>query len=319
MFYALTFEIMFKYDHDTVFFAHCYPFTYSDQCGILNKLCVMANKDKVRKTVLCKSLAGNDVDMLIITNFASDPMDIAVRKCIILTSRVHPGETNASWMMKGVIQFLVSDDPKAEFLRNTFVFKIIPMINPDGVIVGNYRCSLMGQDLNRQWIGSSAKFHPINYHIKLMMKRTLESRDILFFCDFHGHSTGRNIFMFGNNQFKPSERNKEKIFPMLFSENSDMFSFDDCSFVVQKSKEAAARVVMWREFNLVNSFTLEASFLGPNRGQYNGLHFNTSMLEEVGASFCKSLVDFQDSPDRVSRVITELRNRYPASTGGGFT
>jgi len=53
----------------------------------------------VRKTVLCKSLAGNDVDMLIVTNFASIPEEIAIRKAIILTARVHPGESNASWMM----------------------------------------------------------------------------------------------------------------------------------------------------------------------------------------------------------------------------
>ena len=67
----------------------------------------------MRKTVLCKSLAGNDVDMLIVTNFASDPLEISVRRSIILTARVHPGETNASWMMKGVIDFLVGDDPAA--------------------------------------------------------------------------------------------------------------------------------------------------------------------------------------------------------------
>ena len=72
------------------------------------------------------------------------------------------------------------------------------MLNPDGVIVGNYRCSLIGQDLNRQWIGSSAKLYPINYHTKVMMKKTADSRDIYFFCDFHGHSTYRNVFMFGN-------------------------------------------------------------------------------------------------------------------------
>ena len=160
--------------------------------------CTYENKDKVRKTVLCKSLAGNDVDMLIVTNFGSAPEDIAIRKAIILTARVHPGESNASYMMKGCIDFLVGDDPKALFLRNTYVFKIIPMLNPDGVIVGNYRCSLVGQDLNRQWIGSSAKLYPINYHTKLMMKKTQESREIHFFCDFHGHSTGRNVFMYGN-------------------------------------------------------------------------------------------------------------------------
>eukprot|EP00354_Favella_ehrenbergii_P007736 CAMPEP_0170476818 /NCGR_PEP_ID=MMETSP0123-20130129/18159_1 /TAXON_ID=182087 /ORGANISM="Favella ehrenbergii, Strain Fehren 1" /LENGTH=314 /DNA_ID=CAMNT_0010748089 /DNA_START=652 /DNA_END=1597 /DNA_ORIENTATION=- len=76
----------------------------------------LLEKDKIRKTVLCKSLAGNDVDMLIVTNFLSDPVDIAVRKSIILTSRVHPGESNASFVMNGVIDFLVrlENDFKSE-------------------------------------------------------------------------------------------------------------------------------------------------------------------------------------------------------------
>jgi len=40
------------------------------------------------------------------------------------------------------------------------------------------------------------------------------------------------MFQFGNNQTKPQDRNKEKIFPMLFNDNSDMFSFEDCNFAV---------------------------------------------------------------------------------------
>ncbi len=31
------------------------------------------------------------------------------------------------------------------------------MVNPDGVVNGNYRCNLMGRDLNRSW--ASSKFH----------------------------------------------------------------------------------------------------------------------------------------------------------------
>lgn len=258
----------------------------------MRRWCSFANKNEIRKTVLCKSLAGNDVDMLIVTNFSSDPQDIAVRKSVILSSRVHPGETNASWMMNGVIDFLISNEPHAKFLRDTFVFKIIPMLNPDGVIVGNYRCSLMGADMNRQYIGSSSKFYPENYHTKLMMKRTLESREIFFYCDFHGHSIGRNAFMFGNNQPKAQDRNKEKIFPMLFQQKQDMFCFEGCCFAIQKSKEACGRQVMWREFNLINSFTLEMSFMGPNRGTNAGLHFNTQMMRQVGRDFCETLVDY---------------------------
>lgn len=61
------------------------------------------------------------------------------KKGIFITARVHPGEPQASWVCQGIIQFLVSDDPVAIELRKNFVFKIIPMLNPDGVIYGNYR------------------------------------------------------------------------------------------------------------------------------------------------------------------------------------
>jgi murein tripeptide amidase MpaA len=36
-------------------------------------------------------------------------------------------------------------------MRNMFVFYIVPMLNPDGVIVGNFRTSYSGKDLNRQF------------------------------------------------------------------------------------------------------------------------------------------------------------------------
>jgi len=87
--------------------------------------------------------------MAIITNFSSRPEEIAIRRAIVINSRVHPGESNASFIVEGILQFLVSDEEVAKYLRNNFVFKIIPMLNPDGVIVGNNRTSLSGLDLNR--------------------------------------------------------------------------------------------------------------------------------------------------------------------------
>jgi murein tripeptide amidase MpaA len=46
--------------------------------------------------------------------------------------------------MKGIIDYLTSSEPEARVLRENFIFKIVPMLNPDGVINGNYRCSLVG-------------------------------------------------------------------------------------------------------------------------------------------------------------------------------
>ena len=33
---------------------------------------------------------------------------------VVVSARVHPGETNASWMMKGLLDFLTSDDSIAQ-------------------------------------------------------------------------------------------------------------------------------------------------------------------------------------------------------------
>ena len=62
--------------------------------------------------------------------------------------------------IKGVIDYLTGPSLDAAILRDNFVFKIIPMLNPDGVIVGNYRCSLAGSDLNRNYIAPLRKLHP---------------------------------------------------------------------------------------------------------------------------------------------------------------
>lgn len=36
------------------------------------------------------------------------------KKAVVVTARVHPGETNGSWMMKGLLDYLLSDAPDAK-------------------------------------------------------------------------------------------------------------------------------------------------------------------------------------------------------------
>ena len=88
----------------------------------------------------------------------------------MLAARVHPGETNASWMMLGLLEMLLNPEPEDEevvnLLKDHFEFYIVPMLNVDGVITGNYRCSLAACDLNRKWIKPSKILHPPVYHMK---------------------------------------------------------------------------------------------------------------------------------------------------------
>jgi murein tripeptide amidase MpaA len=115
-------------------------------------------------------LGGNQLDVLTITEKGS-PEEIKKRKGVVITARIHPGESNSSFVMKGIIDFITSPESiDAELLRKNFVFKLVPMINVDGVICGNYRCSLSGQDLNRRWKKPDVLLYPEIESIKKLVE-----------------------------------------------------------------------------------------------------------------------------------------------------
>ena len=51
-------------------------------------------------------------------------------------------------------------------------FQIIPMMNPDGVIVGNSRTGFAGCDLNRRWTKPNEIIHPEIYSVKNLILNT---------------------------------------------------------------------------------------------------------------------------------------------------
>jgi hypothetical protein len=44
------------------------------------------------------------------------------------------GDGSSSFVMEGIIRFLLSSDPIAAHLRRQFVFHVVPMVNVDGVV-----------------------------------------------------------------------------------------------------------------------------------------------------------------------------------------
>ena len=180
-------------------------------------------------------------------------------------------------MMKGVLDYLVGPTIGAKFLRDNYLIKCVPMVNADGVINGNTRCSLAGVDLNRMWMDPQRDTHPVVFHLKMLIRQMNQERDVILFCDLHGHSRKKNIFMYGNG-VKGDTKYKERIFPYILEQQAEVFSYADCAFSVQRQKEGTGRVVGWKELGVTNSFTLEASFCGSDFGKYADLHFNTDML-----------------------------------------
>lgn len=178
------FEMGFTYDfrnkEDTVYFAYCLPYTYSKLQANLKSLYRQPFVPSFfREDHFCFSLSGISLPIITITSHIEQskqnaPVEInrsdfgpdeplpvhKFKKHVVLTARVHPGESNSSYIMHGLLSFLTSMAPEAVDLRRKCVFKIVPMINPDGVIAGNYRTSLSGNDLNRQFLSPNPKLHP---------------------------------------------------------------------------------------------------------------------------------------------------------------
>jgi cytosolic carboxypeptidase protein 2/3 len=219
-------------------------------------------------------------------------------------------------MMKGLIDFLVSNAPEARALREKFVFKIVPMINVDGVINGNYRCSLCGSDLNRRYKTPSKILHPSIHAIKRFAKAFSKERELALYIDLHGHSRKKNVFMYGNSNVNPFDQANSRLFPYILSKLCDFFSFESCRFSMHRSKESTARIAMYRELKVPAIFTLEASFSGADMGQFKDHHFTTDHFMLLGRKVLETLIVYQKIDVQQVLLEASLKHAKPKPTQG---
>eukprot|EP01029_Cantina_marsupialis_P000013 TRINITY_DN1000_c0_g1_i1.p1 TRINITY_DN1000_c0_g1~~TRINITY_DN1000_c0_g1_i1.p1 ORF type:complete len:1145 (+),score=261.99 TRINITY_DN1000_c0_g1_i1:119-3553(+) len=309
--YTLSFNFKFPYAKDTTYFSYCFPYSYTRLQRFLGHLGEDPETSKTfTREVLCPTLAGNKCELLRITNGDDDKASPSTKRTLMLTARVHPGESNSSWIMEGALRFLTSSNPEAVQLRRHFVILVVPMVNPDGVINGNYRCSLAGVDLNRRWLKPDECLHPTVFNIKKLIATTNQTSTVLSFVDLHGHSRKAGAFMYGCDpktdcRFddgiaaptvhddsvskltaeldSSAPKRPARVLPWVLGCLNPHFSFPDCAFSVSKQKESTARVVIWRDSHVLNTFTLEASLCGPPGG-----HFSTKDLKRMGSDLCRA-------------------------------
>nr|XP_022317129.1 cytosolic carboxypeptidase-like protein 5 isoform X13 [Crassostrea virginica] len=184
------------------YFAFCYPWSYMEQQERLNEYdkkfshCKELNssspKDSIyyHRELLCYSPDQLRLDLVTVSSChglssETEPRfdhnlfpEKDVPRCkkfrgkrvFFLSSRVHPGETPASFVFNGFLEFILKDnDPRAKALRRQFVFKCIPILNPDGVQRGHYRTDQRGVNLNRMYLDPSIELHPSIYASKSML------------------------------------------------------------------------------------------------------------------------------------------------------
>ncbi|KPI83481.1 putative zinc carboxypeptidase [Leptomonas seymouri] len=245
------------------------------------------------REVLCKTLEGNDVTLLTISDCSrmttvraplisekdgipyssanhttERPYMFTDKKYVVLTARVHPGECPGSHLMHGCIEFLMnSTDPRAAALRHNFVFYVVPMLNPDGVIRGHSRVDANGADLNRMYRTPSLKRHPAPYSVVALLK-PLGDR-VALFVDMHAHANRRGTFFYGNSM-DGADQVENFLYAKLVSLNTPYLDFRSCNFSEAnmfavgrsgKGKDSSSRVVVYTEAGIVHGYTIETSYV----------------------------------------------------------
>ena len=130
-YYTLSFTLEFHNPRDTYLIAYSYPYTMNDyRCHMREIVKRRDSSDYIRCSQLCTTLGGQDCDLVVITDFkeskevigpitaaetfkestssdrrarGSGGKPVPLKPALFFSGRVHPGESPASWMMKGMI------------------------------------------------------------------------------------------------------------------------------------------------------------------------------------------------------------------------
>ncbi len=259
---SLQFKYSFEKD-EKVEFALTFPYTIKRLERFISKS--QKKFDKIEgiqfnKEILMQSNLGRDIDILwlsekngssiklpLISNLFPNAANstkipfIEDRCHIVLSSRVHPAETASSFMMEGFINYFANNPKTTKRFLKKCTIGIVPMLNPDGVHLGNTRTDSKGVNLNSVYSRADLST-PSIYALKKLIRFLMKKSKINFFFDLHSHFTKRGVFLFGN-PLKKKNYKKVLKFPVIFDEKESDFDLKNSGFGSEKDESTSRREI----------------------------------------------------------------------------
>eukprot|EP00929_Paragymnodinium_shiwhaense_P091527 TRINITY_DN51448_c0_g2_i1.p1 TRINITY_DN51448_c0_g2~~TRINITY_DN51448_c0_g2_i1.p1 ORF type:complete len:1370 (-),score=301.74 TRINITY_DN51448_c0_g2_i1:180-4289(-) len=315
---TLSFSYSIDFRDDDIFFAAYPPYTYSMLQDFLGRL---ESTEEARRhfvsAELCKSIGQLPVPHLVISEdiglpdaAKANPATATLRPSVAVIARQHPGEVVGSWAAQGFIRFLLGQTPAAVRMRHHFVFHVIPMVNVDGVVHGNSRCTLVGTDPNRVWHDPNPIIHPVIYALKAFLRSLAQGADVLggpckgleLFLDFHGHSAKFGCFFYGSNA--ASGHISNALLPKLCAVCNRDISFEQCHWRCSRSHKKTARYVVNKQLGVKYAYTIECSLAGAvPQGSSKGYGSVVSVAAMLLGAESRSMVDVARYGDEAEDVI----------------
>lgn len=143
---AYNFSVTVPAGVESIRISRYYPYTLPEYAAFrasINTHPYVTETESPQTTTL-----GNKLYMYEITNPLVSPVG---KQRVWIHSAVHPSENTAHFQTEGLINFLLSGHQDAEKILEHVIFNIVPVANPDGVQVGNYRVNADSINLENQW------------------------------------------------------------------------------------------------------------------------------------------------------------------------
>ena len=210
-----TFSFTHTFTSDTVWVALRYPYTYTYGQRYISSI---KDNPHVKVETIGKTREGRNIDLIMITDRNVSDKG---KKGIWLIAKDHAVEQDGAWMIEGIIEFLLSDEPEAALLRKKTVFAMIPLAAPDATYHGRNVNPVTGADVSHSYsIGplSIKRAEIMTEETKAIWSRVQswvkEGSSIDLAAILHNpHGDEENVWGIFNSSHKPEEK---KVFHETF-------------------------------------------------------------------------------------------------------
>ncbi|MDK2973592.1 MAG: hypothetical protein PWP23_3347 [Candidatus Sumerlaeota bacterium] len=268
-----------------------FPYTWS---YLVSRVAEWEQHPHVTREIIGQSVGGRAILLLHITNPEAVPA--GGKKVFWFVTRQHAAEVTGSYLLDGLMEQLLADDETGRALRDGAEFFVAPMLNPDGVVAGNYRDNQAGVNLNRVWNNPSASTSPEVLAVTNRIDAWMAAGNrIDYFADLHSTSGASPHFAFhASSAIQPAlyptpatySADSKAFLALLEEENP---GFDAAKGSSGDTSEKLAR--QWITFKYgVFAFTFEGGYNKVNHGPNASARITPQDHRDVGRALARALV-----------------------------
>ncbi len=158
-------------ENQTIRVTDVWPSPYTDTCEFLRGL-ADERSDRCELFTLGQSVQGRDI----LGIRAGNPG----KPRVLCIAGQHPIEFPGIWGMRGIADFITSLIPEAAALRDELLVEVIPMVNPDGTVMGRNGFNAEDKDVYLAFGDDPEAEEPEAHESKLLWRKALDEKPALW-------------------------------------------------------------------------------------------------------------------------------------------